>query len=125
MRFADLQTRYFISLINDSAEYNDDLNCLLAGIWRMSSDKQLNAKKVEINPNPNNGNFEIKFEKVLHEKIDLVICDIHGREVYRLSNMLNRDRIVMDLSKLSSGCYSIRISDEDELLFNDKLMIVK
>jgi hypothetical protein len=122
---AVLQARYYISLLDDSAEYNDDLSCLLAGIWRKPNEQPSAAKKVELIPNPNNGYCVLKFNEKLDEKIDIVISDINGGEVLRLSTQIQSDSFVLNLSKLSNGCYSIKITGDKRLVFNDKLLIVK
>jgi Secretion system C-terminal sorting domain len=119
------RARFFVGLLNDSVEYNDDLNCLLAGIWRKPNEQPSTAKEVELIPNPNNGYCALKFSEKLDEKIDILISDINGGEVLRFSTQIQSDSFVLNLSKLANGCYSVKITGDKRLVFNDKLLIVK
>ena len=69
--------------------------------------KNYDEKQMRIYPNPNNGIFSIKLNK-LYDKIDISIRDLTGKTVYSgmFSNILN---INLSINKIPSGVYFVNI----------------
>ncbi len=70
-----------------------------------------------IYPNPTNGLFTIKATNLTGDKFDISIIDSKGKEVIKKStNSLNSSfNVNFDLSKLSSGLYTIKIIGENSI----------
>ncbi len=67
---------------------------------------------IHINPNPNNGIFEIKFDQALSAEWQLSVLDIKGSAVFEKSfNPTNTQGI--DLSELANGVYVLKIMTEE------------
>ncbi len=80
----------------------------IVGIQTISSNEA-----VHIMPNPNNGQFNLKFDRMI-PSIDITISDITGKVVYQ-KNAKNTATMQIDLSEKSSGIYFIRMMFEDKV----------
>ena len=63
-------------------------------------------------PNPNNGSFRLKLQSNSKDNINIEICDLRGRKVFKRNyeNTLNFDQTI-ELKKVASGLYLITVSD--------------
>jgi len=125
MRFADLQTRYFVSLLNDSLEYNDDLNCLGAGIWRNSNTSNVMQLGMNVIPNPTSGNFKLAFSSPLKEKFQLLIVDVNGKDVLKSTITIDGREFEINVGNLISGIYQVQLIGDNSGVFNERLTILK
>jgi len=67
-----------------------------------------------IYPNPNNGNFNIKFTSQSSNDIEILVHDIRGRQVY--SKSFNNNTVFnqnIQLNNVESGIYMITVKDGD------------
>ena len=67
-----------------------------------------------IYPNPNNGNFNIKFNSQSSNDIEVIVHDIRGRQVYNKS--FNSDSVFnqnIQLNNVESGIYIVTVKDGD------------
>jgi hypothetical protein len=80
----------------------------------------VNEWKVEVYPNPTNGNFTIK-NSVENELLILKIMDINGRTVYT-KNLSGNSVYDLDISSLKSSIYVIEINNQYNKMIRMKLV---
>ena len=119
------RARYFISLINDSLEYNDDLNCLGAGIWRNSNTSNVMQLGMNVIPNPTSGNFKLAFSSPLKEKFQLLIVDVNGKDVLKSTITIDGREFEINVGNLISGIYQVQLIGDNSGVFNERLTILK
>ncbi len=75
-------------------------------------------------PNPNNGNFTIKFNSNTNEDIAIRINDIRGREIYQntFKNNGNFDENI-NLNQVESGIYLVTINSNEKGIITKKIII--
>jgi hypothetical protein len=114
LRFVNLQ---------DGTNWNVDPKLGDGGILS-SADKIDNEVEFGMYPNPNNGEFSVKFSEVIHEPITIQIYDILGKVVYtKHVNHLSSKELELDAQGLSDGTYSLLIHS-DSRQFKDKKFVV-
>lgn len=84
------------------------------------STKDIDIQKLNIYPNPTNGDFTVDLKAIGNIKID--ITDLTGRTVYTETDYANGDYKKSIRTKLSSGTYIIKISS-NEGTTTSKIMI--
>jgi hypothetical protein len=80
---------------------------------------------INISPNPNNGSFNIQFEKAIESTIFISIIDIKGLVLLNKKVELKGNSIHVDISNLSNGVYSLKLSDNKGNDRKAKLVIFK
>jgi len=86
----------------------------LAGIKPYAQDNQ-----ITLFPNPVADVLNIDISGLKTENLELIIIDIHGREIKKLSLRQNQK---IDVTDLRSGMYLVKISHNDELIYSSKLI---
>lgn len=73
--------------------------------------------EVQVWPNPTNDNLTIKasFSQALNKRPLITVFDMYGRKV--LETYQNNGRTELDLKSLRVGCYVIRFSSADRVMF--------
>lgn len=66
------------------------------------------ANAIAVYPNPNNGEFNVSIENAKLEKVNMVIFDMYGRQVYQ--EQLSKKNNFIQLNSLASGVYTVRVS---------------
>ena len=85
---------------------------------------ELSAKSFTIYPNPNNGNFNINIPGSRFTNLNLMVHDKLGRIIHHESiNVEKADYWNCDLNKLSDGLYFVKISNGDQLLYTEKIIV--
>jgi ligand-binding sensor domain-containing protein len=79
-------------------------------------------KPLFIYPNPSHGNFFIRFNRIIHDKVQVDIFDLTGREVRSGTRTINSDRLNLHLPDLVSGLYFYQVRIKNET-FSGKLLI--
>lgn len=79
-----------------------------------------NNSQILIYPNPANEFMSIEFDGMIQSKIEIEIFDLNGRKIQHLQSQfstLNQstDKIVIDVSSLTSGLYFLRLSSLNEM----------
>jgi M6 family metalloprotease-like protein len=104
------------TVTNDYGNGNDSIEYSVEYGWPVSV-YDFNNKSIEIYPNPNKGLFTIEG---LEENSIVKIFDIAGNEIY--FRMFNNNKVQIDISQQSSGCYFIQIVNESNIT-NSKFII--
>ena len=73
-------------------------------------DNQVTASKYQIYPNPSNGIFNIKSERIISGNSDVRVYDTTGRKIYQ-QNFVNFNTAKIDLTMQPSGVYFVSISN--------------
>ena len=119
------RARYFVGLLNDSIEYNDDLNCLASGIWRKANDSNNSGLNFKIIPNPSAGNFNITFNKSIKDAIEISVVDGSGRNVSYSKINIEGTELVLNFNKLANGVYQLRVAGNEIGVLNNRITIIK
>ncbi len=119
------RARYFVGLLNDSIEFNDDLNCLAAGIWRTANDSNNSGLNFNVIPNPSVGNFNISFNKSIKDAIEISVVDGSGRNVSYSKINIEGTELELNYNKLANGIYQIRIKGNEIGVLNSRITILK
>ena len=86
-------------------------------------DFEAEAENVRIFPNPSSGQFFIEFDNAeLEYKIQ--ITNLQGNVVYHQDNCIN-NKLELNLSDVISGIYYVIISDEEQIIAIEKIIIAK
>lgn len=89
----------------------------------LANDTFSGLENFSIYPNPNNGNFNIKFNSQSSNNIEVIVHDIRGRQVYNKS--FNSDSVFnqnIQLNNVESGIYIVTVKD-GERKENKKIVI--
>ena len=76
-------------------------------------------------PNPGNGLFRFSMEGELGEGVRLEIIDMMGGIVWSGESIGNHSRGTLDLTHLHSGMYLVRLSMSDQVIAEERLLIVE
>ena len=101
------RARAVIALVNDSIEYNDDVNCLLYGIYRQGV--IANEKKnsiIIVRPNPANEYVSVKVNCRNNETFVTEITNAVGQIVLQDILQCNVEN-VMKINQLQQGVYTV------------------
>lgn len=88
--------------------------------------ESLLAKEFKMYPNPANEEFQVQFEAKEKLLVDLVLCDLHGREIM----VMNEDwvkpgtnELRMNTSSLQNGMYIVLLRNHEKTIFSHRLLI--
>jgi OOP family OmpA-OmpF porin len=82
-----------------------------------------NNFKVNVYPNPNNGNFNIEYHTT--KATELIITDITGRLINRYTLLPLQNNLLIKEEELNSGVYFYHILVGEKNLKTDKIVIIK
>lgn len=112
--FMDMATNSYVG-ISDALTWNFSIELVT------SVNKAKPEKKINIYPNPTNGNFTINSNFRDTEKIEITITNCIGQIVdnkkYKYSSQLN-----VDLSEKQKGIYFIEIKTDNQTSFREKIL---
>ncbi len=84
---------------------------------------QPTASALKLFPNPSNGVFQLELDRGTPASyVQLEVYDIQGTKVYAVRNLEQKPVHEIDLTSLSKGLYTIRISD-GVVLYSNRLVI--
>ena len=92
--------------------------------WIPSSSNNLNINRLNVYPNPSNGNFFIKFKSIVNQNILVKITNVVGEEVYRESKeqFIGQYTKQISLDNYGKGFYLLEINTSAGIL-NKKLIL--
>jgi hypothetical protein len=114
------------AIYNHPSDYNDD--CM---DYKDNARKAKNVKTFEtlgndvlLFPNPNNGNFTLKYDFVKDiTEAEVMVEDVTGKLIYAAKlNVTNRS-INMDLSNTRNGIYFVKVISNKEIISVNKVII--
>ncbi len=80
---------------------------------------------IKLMPNPNDGNFSLTHNFKYSDNVKLEVYDILGQLVYTDKLNTNANNINVNLGNLDVGMYTYKISNNNNLVKTDKLIIAK
>jgi len=101
---------------------------------RMLSPKEMSQKReVEqddengfaLFPNPSNGNFTFAYQLNELETGEIQVFDLIGKQVFARTLNSESKTTEVDLSRLNSGVYLIRLDVDNETRFSERISILK
>lgn len=124
---AVIRARVWISMINDSIEYNDNAVCLQSGIYRLGVD--ITSEKINdeiiIQPNPASNEVSIILKGEFEGLCNIQIKNAMGEEIlFSQMNCAEKQRMV-DVSNLAQGVYIVKVNVNNITFLNSKLVIVR
>ena len=87
-----------------------------------SSKFKVQSLKLSVFPNPAGSDITLEFSSGLNQHIEIQIFNVMGNMVLSEKRFCQRS-VNLDVSKLRSGIYFIRVSDESGRVYSRKLLI--
>lgn len=81
-----------------------------------------NADRIKIYPNPSSGIFQIDLGNLAGNNVTLDVLDVRGALIQTVQ-VRSEELIEIDLSRLPSAMYIVRISSEEKILLHQRLFI--
>ncbi|OQB58974.1 MAG: hypothetical protein BWX95_02694 [Bacteroidetes bacterium ADurb.Bin141] len=123
---AVIRARVWLSMINDSIDYNDNAICLQSGIYRISNDTTFENNKsedIKIIPNPANDKVTVELLGIYEGICKIQIRNTLNEIVYGAVFNCKKQKHVIDVSKLRQGVYSISVNAKGKKSIINKLII--
>ena len=118
------RARAVLELVNDSLIYNDDVNCLLYGIYRKGqTSNEVSLEKIEVKPNPSSDHISIKVSCMENEIFSADITNAVGQSVLNKKLKCNQENII-NIRELQQGAYMLVVRTKNKIQ-NFKLIIVR
>ena len=83
----------------------------------------LQDDQIKVFPNPNDGNFNILFEKSVWENLDLKIYNVHGQLILEKELVGGEFQYAVSIPNVAEGIYFLQLKTEGEFLV--KKMVLK
>ncbi|MEZ5109201.1 MAG: T9SS type A sorting domain-containing protein [Bacteroidia bacterium] len=124
---AVIRARVWLSMINDSIDYNDNAICLQSGIYRIAnidikSDKT--NDEIIIQPNPAGDYITVTTKSVSSENCKLEIIN-NLNQVVLAKQLACNNQEKIDVSKINQGLYAVKIFLNNGLTKIQKLIIAR
>lgn len=107
---------------NDSSNYSN-FKSQLDSLVKNINDQKVFATKVEVYPNPNNGDFNIEFNLDTEDNVEVIIYDIVGKEIFKHKNVTGYLNIPINLKDYAKGIYIVRFKNTNGVEFYKKITI--
>ncbi|MEP7171156.1 MAG: T9SS type A sorting domain-containing protein, partial [Bacteroidota bacterium] len=121
------RARPYVTMFNDTIEYNDDDLCEQHGIYRVAQDKNTEIKNrdILIIPNPANDIAEIILQGDYEGICKIKVEDIIGRIIKINTFDCKRKRNIISTSGFAPGIYQINVIINNDYIKTAKLVIVR
>ncbi|MBK7966248.1 MAG: T9SS type A sorting domain-containing protein [Bacteroidetes bacterium] len=119
------RARFFLSLFNDSIEYDDASVCLAQGILKVSHSVNNIAPRLLIKPNPANNETEVFLTSIDYDQYQLKIISQDGRIVSELNLRHSLSGNKISTSFLMPGVYYLEATTDGKSVCRGKLVIVR
>ena len=96
----------------------DHLNFITCDVPRMAPVRD----KIVMAPNPATYSTTVYYELVAKDPIQVILTDAMGRELYSTTYPENKGSIELDISQWSRGYYTLKLIQNGETIFSDKLI---
>jgi len=118
------RARYFVSLFNDSLEYDDDAVCLSQGILRKKDKvKHEETACLQLYPNPAKDQVEVRWTGTDDAPIRIRILYADGR--IAMERNISKANPILSLTALPPGLYMAEAIDDDFIICTTKLAIIR
>ena len=95
-------------------------------IGQRSDEKYTESNSIKVYPNPTESNVWIDLGKTKSvENLNLSIFDMNGRLLKNNNISFNNSPISINVNELKSGIYIIQLKDNTNIIYKDKLIILK
>ena len=120
------RARFFMSLFNDSIEYDDASVCLQQGISRQFSPNQkTNLPILLLRPNPASNEVEVKISGIEEGQYSMVITDIQGRELTVKNNLFGDEVVKVQTNEFVPGVYYVIARKNKSQICREKLILIR
>jgi hypothetical protein len=92
--------------------------------WR-NSVQDLTIDGISLYPNPSSDFIHVSFGNRPSSKIEFVLIDALGREVYRNLSDLNTNAHHIDMKVWSSGIYHLRVLENEKVVYKTQVILSK
>jgi hypothetical protein len=122
------RARVLLNVLNDNIRDWED-NCASAARTSNPQQTATNSLPVSLDiyllPNPNDGNMTLSYSLPQDQQGQFVIYDVLGNTIAQttLENGIHQKQI--DLTQLAAGIYYYKVSFNNSIIKNDKIIIVK
>lgn len=100
------RARYYISLFNDSIEYDDDAVCLTQGIMRYASNPEKKLPPcIQVTPNPSKDEIEVTWNRVEMQQATITIFSVERKKI--LEQSIQKNTTIINISSLVPGVYIV------------------
>ena len=86
----------------------------------------LTIVQAKLYPNPNNGNFTLKYDLIKEfTEAEVMVEDVTGKLIYAAKLNVTSRSINMDLSNARNGIYFVKVISNKEIISVNKVIINK
>ena len=119
--------RSFVSLFNDSVNYDDENNCLQQGYYRLSviDSSVMQTTDVTLIPNPADETTQFILNKKYEGVCKVNITDAYSKAVYVNEFDCKQQKLSISTKRFSQGVYHVRISINNNVIRTAKLIIAR
>jgi uncharacterized repeat protein (TIGR01451 family) len=125
---AVIRARVWLSMINDSIDYDDNAVCLQSGVYRLANkDTSQNIKpnEIKIIPNPANNKVTVELTGIEEGLCKIQIRNTLNEIVYDDVFDCKKQKYTVNVSDLRQGVYSISVNAVGKKSIINKLIIAR
>lgn len=104
---------------NDLTKFQSQLDSLV----KNANEIKMFTTKVEVYPNPNNGEFSIEFNLSPEDNVDVIIYDMAGMEIYNQKHIIGYLTLPMNLKDYAKGIYVVRFKNSNGVEYYKKVNV--
>lgn len=112
------RARPFVSMFNDTIEYDDDNNCALQGIYRVANNHNtIKNNSIKVIPNPATNKTDIILEGTYEGICSIIVTDALGKHQIEKRFNCTDKKYTLNVEHLSPGVYfiQVRVGDSDNV----------
>jgi len=96
--------------------FDAEVEDYLINVLTSLSTNEFGVSDFSVYPNPNNGNFFIKYSNVINTDFQVSVFDIRGRKIYKTNNKPNSSlQTEVSLKNVQSGMYLLQIKNGNKI----------
>ena len=96
----------------------------IGGLTLSEDENKISENDITVFPNPSEGNFTIHFSETLTKPVTIAVFNALGEKIKEETFNFTENNIVIDISELSSGIYSMQLQGE-KISASEKLVLAK
>jgi hypothetical protein len=124
---AVIRARTFAAMLNDSLAYDDANVCLQNGVYRISKadSSAQSANNIIVKPNPTTDKIDVILNGSFEGICSVEIVNTLNMIVFKQTKPCTEKYQTMDVSKLSQGIYTFKVSVTDGTILISKIAVIK